>query len=130
MYVTNNFIQGSEATIINQFGEVVEIETTTPENYSQWAITDRDDEFAALALAKSIEDKKTNGLTYTLNEVDYLVPLSSEDAGALMQVQNAFSFGVTETVLYFTNGVKMPITAAEFDTFGAWFVAERNAFFV
>lgn len=72
---------------------------------------------------------KTEGEIYTLNEVDYQVPFMKDDADGLMQVNAAFQLGVTDTVIHFTNGVKMPITAAEFQDFATWFVTKRNSFF-
>lgn len=73
---------------------------------------------------------KANGEVYTLNGVDYQVPFMKDDADGLMQVNAAFQLGITETVIYFTNGTKMPITAAEFEAFAVWFVTKRNSFFV
>lgn len=85
------------------------------------------------AVELSPEQKRTeaqaNGEVYTLNGEDYRVPFMKDDADGLMQVDAAFQLGVTDTVIYFTNGVKMPITAAEFQDFATWFVVKRNSFF-
>lgn len=72
---------------------------------------------------------KAAGDTYTLDGTDYVVPFTSADATGLLQVRAAFDFGVTETAMEFSNGVKMPLTPADFATFAPWFVARRNAFF-
>lgn len=75
-------------------------------------------------------DPKSVGEIYTLNGIDYQIPFMKDDADGLMQVNAAFQLGVTETVIYFTNSVKMPITAAEFNDFAVWFVTKRNSFFI
>ncbi len=72
---------------------------------------------------------KAGGEVYPLNGVDYQVPFRKDDADGLMQANAAFTLGLTETVIHFTNGVKMPITAAEFQDFATWFVTKRNEFF-
>lgn len=74
--------------------------------------------------------EKTKGATYTLNGTDYQVPFMKDDADGLLQVKEAFNLGINETVIYFTNGTKMPITATEFMDFAVWFVNKRNSFFV
>lgn len=75
------------------------------------------------------EANKKQGETYTLNGVDYKIPFMKDDADGVMQVSNAFQLGITGTVIYFTNGTKMPITTVEFQEFVIWFVTRRNEFF-
>ncbi len=72
---------------------------------------------------------KADGDIYALNGEDYQVPFMKDDADGLMQVNAAFQLGIADTVIYFTNGTKMPITAAEFTDFATWFVTKRNSFF-
>ena len=60
----------------------------------------------------------------------YQVSFTADDGNGLLQVKAAFETGLTDTVIHFENGTKMPITAAGFPEFAAWFVAERNKFFV
>jgi hypothetical protein len=85
---------------------------------------------AAYADRKLISEAKATGEVYTLNGVDYQVPFMKDDADGLLQVKAAFDAGLlTETVVYFTNGTKMPITSEEFDAFVAWFVPKRDSFF-
>lgn len=58
------------------------------------------------------------------------VPFEADDALALMQVQAAFSLGVTATVIHFSNGQRLPMTPQAFPEFAAWFVERRNRFFL
>ena len=60
----------------------------------------------------------------------YQASFTKDDGNGLIQVGAAFDMGITNTVMHFENGTKMPITATEFAGFAAWFVAERNNFFV
>jgi hypothetical protein len=57
------------------------------------------------------------------------IPITSADAMAMLQVRAAFEFGETDTVIEFSNGSKLPITATEFAAFARTFVASRNALF-
>ena len=79
---------------------------------------------------QELKQAKYDGEVYTLNDVDYLVPFMKDDADGLLQVKAAFDLGVTDTVIYFTNGTKMPIKNTEFEAFAIWFVGKRNSFFV
>lgn len=94
-------------------GEFIVKDYRTPEEIAK----------ADLSLAKQ------TGEVYTLNGVEYQVPFMKDDADGLMQVNAAFGLGVTDTVIHFTNGVKMPIATADFQAFALWFVTKRNAFF-
>jgi hypothetical protein len=88
------------------------------------------EELSAYADRKLISEAKATGEVYTLNGVDYQVPFMKDDADGLLQVKSAFDAGLlTETVVYFTNGTKMPITSEEFGAFVAWFVPKRDSFF-
>lgn len=89
-----------------------------------------EEEMKTLTYVEPIINPKAEGEVYTLNGVDYQVPFMKDDADGLMQVNAAFQLGITETVIYFTNGTKMPIKAAEFQEFAIWFVTKRNSFFV
>lgn len=88
------------------------------------------DELLEAQKPEPIINPKATGEIYTLNNVDYQVPFMKDDADGLMQVNAAFQLGITETVIRFTNGTKMPITAAEFNDFAVWFVTKRNSFFI
>ena len=60
----------------------------------------------------------------------YLVSLAKEDGDGLLQVKSAFELGLTDTVIHFKNGTKMPINVNDFLAFAGWFVTERNQFFI
>ena len=66
-----------------------------------------------------------DGLEYN----GYIVSLTKDDGDGLAQVKNGFDLGLTDTVIHFENGIKMPITSDEFQEFALWFVNERNKFF-
>ena len=71
-----------------------------------------------------------SGVPYPLDGVEYQLSFTSDDGNGLLQVKAAFELGLTSTTIHFENGTKMPITAAEFGAFAAWFVNKRNEFFV
>jgi hypothetical protein len=48
----------------------------------------------------------------------------------MLQVKAAFEMGVMSTNVEFSNGVVMPMSAADFPAFAAWFVDKRNGYFV
>ena len=90
----------------------------------------------AVALKKEKEDalnfakSKEIGENYTLEGVDYKVSFMKDDADGMMQVSMAFSLGITNTIISFENGTKMPIKNTEFEAFAIWFVGKRNSYFV
>jgi hypothetical protein len=65
--------------------------------------------------------KLYNGFQVPLDEEAQIAVTSI----AVMNLAELFKF----TVISFSNGVKMPISAAEFMDFAKWFGAERGAFF-
>lgn len=69
---------------------------------------------------------KTNGEDYD----GYMIPFTNDDAIGMLQVKAAFEMGVTATNIEFSNGTIMPMSAADFPVFSAWFVAKRNGYFV
>ncbi len=75
------------------------------------------------------ETRKTVGLVYPLNDVDYLVPFKSDDAIAMMQVKTAFDVGIASTNIKFSNDTIVPIKSTEFQDFAVWFATQRNSFF-
>jgi hypothetical protein len=58
-----------------------------------------------------------------------LISLTKDDGDGLLQVKAGFELGLTETVIHFKNGTKLPITSDKFLEFAQWFVTERNKFF-
>lgn len=89
-----------------------------------------EEEMKTLTYVEPVINPKYEGEVYTLNDVDYKVSFMKDDADGLMQVSMAFQLGLTETVIYFENGTKMPIKNTEFEAFAIWFVGKRNSFFV
>ena len=89
-----------------------------------------EEELSQMEAERLALEAKSVGDIYTLNNVDYQVPFMKDDADGLLQVKEAFNLGINETVIHFTNGTKMPITADEFMDFAVWFVEKRNSFFI
>lgn len=75
-------------------------------------------------LIKAIE--KTEGAAYGA----YMVPFMNDDAIGMLQVKAGFEMGLTATNIEFSNGVVMPMAAADFPSFAAWFVEKRNGYFI
>lgn len=78
-----------------------------------------------------LKKAKAEGETYTLNGVDYQVPFMKDDADGVLTISYNFDRNVYEnTVIYFSNGTKLPIAKIEFNDFCNWFMSKRNSFFV
>lgn len=60
----------------------------------------------------------------------YQVSFTAADGNGMLQVESHFNKGITNTVIHFENGAEMPIAAADFPAFAAWFAQQRNGFFV
>lgn len=74
---------------------------------------------------------KLQGKPFTLNGIDYQVPLTKDTQDTVVAVAVSFQIGgITSTVLEFENGVTMPISQSDFMPFATWFSTERNSFFV
>ena len=83
--------------------------------------------------AKELEDADKARTQAMLNGANYngtVVSLTKDDGDGLVQVKSGFELGLTDTVIHFENGAKLPMTVAEFPAFALWFVNERNKFFV
>jgi len=89
-----------------------------------------EEEMKTLTYVEPVINLKFEGEVYSLNDVDYQVSFMKDDADGMMQVSMAFQLGLTETVIHFENGTKMPIKNTEFEPFAIWFVGKRNSFFV
>ncbi len=72
---------------------------------------------------------KIQGTPYTDLSEDN-ISFTKDDAIGMLQVKAAFEMGLTETVIEFSNGTKLPIKAEDFPDFAKWFVEKRNEFFV
>jgi len=83
-------------------------------------------EIAAVEARRQRAEQMLTGADYNGHQVSF----TGDDGNGLLQVKAAFEMGLSDTVIHFANGGKMPITAEEFPAFAAWFVVERNKFFV
>lgn len=97
--------------------ELAILQAPTPEQLAQQAKQEAD----RLRDEAMLAGKEYNG---------QLVSLTKDDGDGLLQVKAGFELGLTETVINFKNGTKLPIKASEFLSFAQWFVTERNRFFV
>ena len=79
--------------------------------------------------AEEMEHIKKTGKLYMLRGVEYIVSFTGDDGNGMLQVQAAFAY-LNSTVVFFSNGTKMPIEKEDFAAFAEWFVKERNKFFV
>lgn len=78
-----------------------------------------------------IKPKADKAATYTLNGVDYVVPLKVEDQNTVTSVTvGVMANAITHTVIQLSNGVNMPIAASEWMAFAIWFANERNKLFI
>jgi len=87
---------------------------------------------AALATEADIarDEAMLAGEVYTLNGVDYTISFTKDDGDGMVQVKSAFELGLTDTIIHFKNGTKLPIAAVDFSAFVMWFVNKRNSYFV
>jgi len=110
------------------------------EDYKQWVkdggVPDPEFTVEELALKTLAEverlknEAKKAGKVYTLNGTEYIVPLDkdAQETVTAITVAHIASLFISTTI-EFSNGVKMPIVAADWMAFAQWFVTERNAFF-
>lgn len=74
--------------------------------------------------------KKSIGVPYLLNGIEYLVPLTVDDQNTVTAVSVAvMANAIANTVVEFSNGTSMPIAATEWMAFATWFAGERNKLF-
>ena len=92
--------------------------------------TDIDAKIAEVQTRVDDEDAKHEAKLVGADYNGYMVSLTNEDAMALLQVKAAFDMGITNTNIYFANGTVLPMTPTEFGDFSAWFVQQRNNFFI
>jgi len=77
---------------------------------------------------KEIEMQKREGKPY--KDIWKPISFTKDDAIGVLQVKAAFELGLTETIIEFSNGTKLPMKVEEFEDFAKWFVRERNKFFI
>jgi hypothetical protein len=81
---------------------------------------------------------KAIGLPYTLNGVEYQVPLDSDAQSIITaltvgyiaaNMTNTVTSTTISTVIRFSNGINMPITTPDWIAFATWFKDKRSSFF-
>jgi hypothetical protein len=81
---------------------------------------------------------KAIGLPYTLNGVEYQVPLDSDAQSIITaltvgyiaaNITNTVTATTISTVIRFSNGTNMPITTPDWIAFATWFKDKRSSFF-
>lgn len=86
----------------------------------------------------SSSELKARGLPYVLNGTIYQVPLDLDAQGIVNAWTTTYIVGVVtgtltpttvDTVMKFSNGVRIPITTPDWIAFAEWFKTERGKFF-
>lgn len=57
------------------------------------------------------------------------ISVTKDDGDGMVQVKASFELGLPSTVIHFSNGSKLPMSAEEFPAFALQFVTERGKFF-
>jgi len=57
------------------------------------------------------------------------ISFTKDDAMGMLQIKTAFELGVPKTIMKFSNGTELPISAKDFKDFAIWFAKKRNSFF-
>ena len=83
-----------------------------------------------LPIVKTSDELRDEAMLQGAEYNGYQISFTKDDGDGLMQVKTAFELGLTETVIHFDCGTKMPMRAEDFKDFALWFVSERNKFFV
>lgn len=93
----------------------------TPEELTAKAELEAEQEASKLRAEAMLTGFEYNG---------HQISVTAEDGTGLLQVKGAFEMGVTDTVIHFENGTKLPMSASDFTSFALLFVTERNKYFV
>lgn len=77
------------------------------------------------------DDAMLQGFIYGTNVdgTDRYISVTKDDGDGMVQVKASFELGLTSTVIHFSNGSKLPMSAEEFPAFALQFVTERGKFF-
>lgn len=74
---------------------------------------------------------KKAGRIFTLNNIDYLIPLTKEAQDTVVAVCLSFYLnGFTNTTIQFNNGTDLPLDSSNWLQFAIWFATNRNQFFI
>jgi hypothetical protein len=97
---------------------------------SQWV--------AKVPVSLTDSDLKSIGMPYTLNGIEYQVPLDSDAQSIITaltvgyiaaNITSTVTATTISTVIQFSNGTHMPITTPDFIAFATWFKDKRSSFF-
>lgn len=92
---------------------------------------DTQQELAELAAAEALARVKYTGVPYSLNGIEYAIPLTVDAQQTVTAITVAvMAQAIENTVVEFGNGTRMPILATEWMSFAEWFAGERNKLFV
>ena len=82
-----------------------------------------------IPIVKTAEELRAEAMIQGADYNGYRISFTKDDGDGLMQVKTAFELGLTETVIHFDCGTKMPMKVEDFNAFALWFVNKRNEFF-
>lgn len=116
-----------------KYVEIPKAKPDQPNDYSVWdegAWTWVEDESLKVAYEKQEasrlrDEAMLKGFEYNGTDIS----VTKDDGDGMVQVKASFELGLTSTVIHFTNGSKLPMTAEEFPKFALQFVTERGKFF-
>jgi len=130
MVLKNTYLDRGELTLLSQIKEDCLVEVLDSSLYLEYKSDKSVEEFTAEWAKIDADRAKREGIPYALQGVEYLVPVTNDDAIGLLQVKSAFELGLTKTNIHFSNGTVVPINATDFEAFATWFVTERNKYFI
>ena len=90
----------------------------------------KEKEASDLLEIENLDKVRTKAMLDGANYNGIVIFLTKKDGDGLVQVKNGFELGLTDTVIHFENGTKLPMNILDFPDFALWFVNERNKFFV
>ena len=82
-----------------------------------------------IPIVKTAEELRAEAMIQGADYNGYRISFTKDDGDGLMQVKTAFELGLTETIIHFDCGTKMPMKVEDFNAFALWFVNKRNEFF-
>ena len=109
------------------------IETTKPSQEGHYAVegkpVNNTQTWELKPIVKTPDELRDEAMLQGAEYNGYQISFTKDDGDGIMQVKIAFELGLTETIIHFDCGTKMPIRVEDFMEFALWFVVERNKFF-
>ena len=125
-----SFPEGADCTA---FGYAFLEETEIPTQEGFYAVevapVNNKQTWELLPIVKTAEELRAEAMIQGADYNGYRISFTKDDGDGLMQVKTAFELGLTETVIHFDCGTKMPMKVEDFNAFALWFVNKRNEFF-